>query len=96
MSTCAFAAPVGASAPSVEPNRHKRRRAEKAAKIGLPLQAYTVDEYCVVFRTTPSTLYRQWAAGGGPPRYKDGHNTRIPVSGALEYQRRLIERGASS
>jgi hypothetical protein len=85
---------TAATPPSAERNRVKRRRAAKAAGMGLPLQNYTVDQYCVVWNESPSNLYRKWARGEGPPRYKDGHNTRIPVAGAAEYHRRLAGRGA--
>ena len=77
-------------------NRHERRQAVKAPRLGatLQLQNYTVKQYCDAYNESKSSLYRQWANGEGPPRFKRGNRTLIPVDGADDYQRSLLERGA--
>jgi hypothetical protein len=76
---------------AIEPtNRPEHRRAAKAAQLGVALQAYTIPQYCGAFNISKSSLYRAWARGAGPPYYYDGRCRRIPVTGAIEYQRRLL------
>jgi hypothetical protein len=79
-------------------NRHERRRRAKASQLGVDLQAYTPLQFCAAYGISKPTLYRRWQRGEGPPFYYEGRLKRIPVAGAAEYQRKLLERsrGAAS
>jgi hypothetical protein len=77
-------------------SRHERRRRAKAAQLGVDLQAYTPLQYCAAYGISKATLYRVWGRGEGPPFYYEGRLRRIPVAGAIEYQRRLLARGSNS
>jgi hypothetical protein len=84
------------SSTELKPRKPRKRRshAARAAQVGVPLQCYTTPQYCAVYGDSKSSLYRQWAAGKGPPRFKRGGKTLIPVDGAAAHQRSLLEQGA--
>ena len=47
--------------------------------------ALTVAEFSTSFSISRAALYKQWRAGGGPPRVKVGSRTLIPVATALRW-----------
>lgn len=47
--------------------------------------ALTVAEFVSSFNISRAALYKQWRAGGGPPRVKVGSRTLIPAAAALRW-----------
>jgi predicted DNA-binding transcriptional regulator AlpA len=48
-------------------------------------RAYTVDEFCHLFRISRSGIYALWRAGRGPRVFRFGRATRISADAALEW-----------
>jgi len=53
--------------------------------------ALTIPEFVEHFSVSRAALYKQWRAGGGPPRVKVGSRTLIPTSAAMRWLDKQIQ-----
>lgn len=64
-----------------------RRKPRTRRSLPAPTVAFTVDEYCDVYRVSRTQLYKDWKAGRGPRFYWNGVQRRISREAAADYQR---------
>jgi len=48
-------------------------------------KAYSVAEFCQLYRLGLTSLYALWKLGKGPPRMRVGRRVLIPAAGAAEW-----------